>query len=199
MKQPWADLIMAGQKTVENRSWRVPSTLPQWWRCGCGHRTRFAPEVTNARHVHGDVAAADPMEPDGPLPFTLGIHAAAKVQWRRGADATRSDLLVAWSQWSTRAKPALGYPVTATVPLTGVLLGTVTVTGCHHADECWEWCDCSPSGTCTHSGGCSRWAEPGCWHWTLTDPLPIDVPVPKKGRQGLWTVDDSALPTEVSA
>ena len=41
VKQPWADLIMVGEKDVENRSWPVPSTLPQWMRCyRCGRRSR---------------------------------------------------------------------------------------------------------------------------------------------------------------
>lgn len=33
VRQPWADLIMAGTKDVENRTWPVPSTLPQWGDC----------------------------------------------------------------------------------------------------------------------------------------------------------------------
>ncbi len=32
----------------------------------------------------------------------------------------------------------------------------------------------------------SRWAEPRCYHWVLTNPHAIE-PVPERGRLGLWT------------
>jgi hypothetical protein len=73
----------------------------------------------------------------------------------------------------------------------GVLVGSVTVTGCHHADECLI------AGTPKPHGGmwvpdrwCSPWAQPDCFHWTLADPEPLDVPIPMKGRQGLWRLPD---------
>jgi ASCH domain len=34
----------------------------------------------------------------------------------------------------------------------------------------------------------SQWAEPGSYHWLLTNPRPIE-PVPMRGRLGLWTPD----------
>ncbi|MEV6133189.1 hypothetical protein AB0M05_41425 [Streptomyces violaceusniger] len=35
-------------------------------------------------------------------------------------------------------------------------------------------------------GSCSRWAEPGRWHWQLADVQPLTRPVPAKGKQGMW-------------
>lgn len=36
----------------------------------------------------------------------------------------------------------------------------------------------------------SRWAMPGQWHWHLTAPQALAVPVAVGGRLGLWTVPD---------
>lgn len=33
----------------------------------------------------------------------------------------------------------------------------------------------------------SRWAEPGAWHWILTNPRPLLAPIVAKGQLGLWT------------
>lgn len=32
----------------------------------------------------------------------------------------------------------------------------------------------------------SRWAQPGCYHWVLEFPSPVEPPVSCAGRQGLW-------------
>jgi len=177
VRQPWADLIMAGVKEVENRTWPVPSTLPQWWACGfcClpsrahhryDHETRF--------HVHQGTRF-EFVSHDGPFPFRLGIHAAAKID----TDAL-GDL------WPTVVQ-ARG----TTDLQTGVLLGTVQVDGCHHADECYSRSDSdilAPIGEGKPATYCSRWAEPDAYHWELSDPQPLDTPIPARGRLGLWTV-----------
>lgn len=49
----------------------------------------------------------------------------------------------------------------------GVILGTVNVVGCVRDST-------------------SEFAEPGMWHWVLAGPRPLDVPVPAKGKLGLW-------------
>lgn len=36
----------------------------------------------------------------------------------------------------------------------------------------------------------SPWAEDGCWHWVLRDPVAFAEPVPCKGKLGLWRLDD---------
>lgn len=58
----------------------------------------------------------------------------------------------------------------------GALLGTVRVIGCVQDADSY-----------------TRWAEPGCWHWLLADPQPFAVPIPCKGRLGLWTVPEGMV------
>ncbi len=186
IKQPWASLIMAGVKDVENRGWPVPSTLPQWERCiECGQRWPDDPEAL------GDWCEGDTRcfakKPDGPFPFRLGIHAAKRHdvnEFRRARFARRRDdndrgWITGW--WANRDLPY------------GALLGSVLVTGCHHADDCGtEYDDVTARILAPF---CSPWAEPDAFHWTLTDPQPNAEPIPMKGRQGLWTVpEDVAVP-----
>jgi len=52
-------------------------------------------------------------------------------------------------------------------------LGVVDLVDVHH------------SGTCRDR--CSEWAEPGCWHWSLTRPRRLTRPIPGSGRLGLFT------------
>jgi hypothetical protein len=33
----------------------------------------------------------------------------------------------------------------------------------------------------------SRWASPGCYHWVLEFPSPIEPAIPHRGQQRLWT------------
>lgn len=40
----------------------------------------------------------------------------------------------------------------------------------------------------------SRWAEPGCFHWQLTDVHPLAEPLPASGKHRLWP-----LPPDVAA
>ena len=194
VRQPWSDLIMAGVKDVENRSWPVPSTLPQWQRCNrCGRRSRDGvPETIPVHPKTGERGTAvhwhDACHPtgvqgelrdDGPFPFRLGIHAAAKPAENAGPET--------WPVYPVDWRTS-GYELPEVYALS-VLLGTVEVTGCHHADECRrdrpiEGCSSVADLTC------SRWAEPGdVWHWTLTDPRPLDVPIPMRGMLGLWRLE----------
>jgi hypothetical protein len=188
VRQPWADLIMAGVKDVENRTWQPPSTLPQWGRCPlCSARVEpgcwkpgdlcFGDSTVGMGHV-GRPAVAD-----GPFPFWLGIHAAAKPDSSAAASEARASV-----DWQTADQEG--------PEPRGALLGSVEVTGCHHAHECRDagGCNCGAGGVygheprCGEQQPCSRWAEPDVFHWQVHDPLPLDVPVPWKGRQGLWRI-----------
>jgi hypothetical protein len=188
VRQPWADLEMAGVKDPENRSWPPPSTLPQWGRCPlCSARVEpgcwkpgdlcFGDSTVGMGHV------GRPAVSDGPFPFRLGIHAAVEV------DGPAPEWV--WREWR-----ALGR---SPAPR-GALLGSVEVTGCHHAHECRDagGCNCGAGGVygheprCGEQQPCSRWAEPDVYHWQVHDPLPLDVPVAWKGRQGLWRIDREA-------
>ena len=114
------------------------------------------------------------------LPTRIGIHAGQ--QWD---DAWRL------TPGGAVEHPHLG--VHRTFPggrfAAGLLLGTVEVTGCHHARDCFEYIRLSFGA---HDSYCSRWAEPDAWHWTLTDPQPLDVPVPMRGMLGLWRLAQEA-------
>lgn len=178
--QPWADLIMAGVKTVENRGWAPPSTLPQWRDCeSCDHRWRgnaHCPECGSYRWISVGV--------DGPFPFRLWIHAGKRV------DSAAPSWALDW--WLTECHEFVTYEQYAL----GALLGSVEVTGCHHAeDPCVEVRSHTDPSYRPRRYLCSRWAEPDCYHWTLADLQPLDAPIPMRGRQRLWkiTADDLAV------
>lgn len=54
----------------------------------------------------------------------------------------------------------------------GVVVGVAVVKDCHRCD-----------------GSCSKWAEPGAWHWVLHDRRALSSPVPARGQLGLWIPD----------
>lgn len=64
--------------------------------------------------------------------------------------------------------------------LSGMVIGTVDVTDCHHADDC------------THNTGstrCSEWAMPDHYHWVLANPMPVEIPFPATGKLGIWNLE----------
>lgn len=214
IRQPFADLIIAGVKDVENRSWEPPSTLPQWYRCdGCGGRYcprgdgNPAPHPVHPGHhwlpsgiTYGARTCGD-WQPQGPYPFRLAIHAAQG--WDHDASDKAADahrrLRHDDSRWGDRRRAS----DLTVVGVTGAILGTVEVTGCHHADDCYpeghratDDCTCGfgEFGThephCGYEPYCSPWAEPDRHHWTLVGPTPLDDPIPARGQQGLWRLDD---------
>lgn len=196
-KQPWASLVVAGVKPVENRGWPPPKTLPQWSRCplaSCGHTRAMMPDA----YTHGgapvciDHMAPSEMIPDGPFPFRLWVHAGAT---NAPINSVPAIALEAWRD--TFGEPYVGAPYR----LRGVLIGSVLVVGCHHDDEpqnprhlgaAPRWCEAPDT---PGSGQCSPWAEEGAYHWLHADPQPLDEPIPMRGRQKLWriTADDLAV------
>lgn len=88
----------------------------------------------------------------------LYIH-AGRTYSQEGIDSLRSR-----GQW-----PASGGNVT------GVVIGTVDVVDCHHADECGDT-----------AGFCSEWAMDDGYHWVLANPLPVEIPFLAKGKLGIW-------------
>ena len=184
VRQPWADLIMAGVKDVENRSWPVPSTLPQWMLCKtCGLRDRLPwnKNWSSCERDHGYRRA------DGPFPFRLGIHASK-------GEHSNEYVAASWGP-AGDSVPLKLLDDAMTDPRRGVLLGTVEVTGCHHAHEHWDEDAPFPFLMDTDQGWqCSSWAEPDVWHWRIDAPVPLEDPIPMPGRLGLWT-----LPTKAPA
>ena len=123
IKQPWASLIAAGIKTVENRTW-VPSQF------------------------HGPVL----------------IHAAATVDKAAyDHEHVRKALLEAVGNDEL--------PTSAIVAIVGKVEPHRDLIGGH----------------------CAPWGLDGCWHWVLSDVRALTVPVPAKGRLGLWTPDEAVL------
>jgi hypothetical protein len=110
IRQPWASLIMAGVKEIENRSW--------------------------------------PTQYRGPL-----IIHAGKATDPEGVQ---------------RFGHLLPDPLPA-----GVALGTVDLVDC--AYDAYT--------------GYDEHAEPGFWHFVLTDPQAFQTPIPIRGRLGLWPME----------
>jgi hypothetical protein len=178
VRQPHADLSIAGVKSPENRTWPVPSTLP----CAdCG----FVP--ADAKRTWRDVVGACT-----PFPFRLWIHAAKQVDrdapddaWMAlydGAPTIRENVDAIIADLALLDAEATPVDVLKTHVSLGALVGSVLVTGCHHADDCATW----------DRGYCSLWAMPDQWHWELAGPEPLDEPIPIKGRLGLWRLPDDA-------
>lgn len=110
-------------------------------------------------------------ELDVGTPVLIAIHAAKRYD----ADA--------WKQWSDTRQAPPSHP-TPSYPV-GVILGTVSVTGCHHAHDCTTF-----PAAFMEQPRCSPWAERDVYHWTLADPQPLTEPIPARGRQRVWTVPD---------
>jgi hypothetical protein len=59
-------------------------------------------------------------------------------------------------------------------------LAVATLTDVHRADD--DNCSCDP-----------QWAEPGVWHWCLSDVRRFGCAIPLPGRQGLFKPDEAAV------
>jgi ASCH domain len=106
------------------------------------------------------------------------IHAGKDVENRRWKTSYRGALLIhaandadpegaARLLWTMADPEAFGQP-RAAFEARGAVIGLVYL-----ADILTD----SPS----------RWAEPGCYHWVLEFPSPVEPPVSCRGRPGLWT------------
>lgn len=114
-------------------------------------------------------------------PFDLWVHASQRFDSER------------WHAAIMEGGRQL--PAAAHWPL-GCLLGVVTVTDVHHADECGQeegMRDTLVGPQYEPEAWCSRWAHPDVYHWTLADPRPLPRPVPMAGAQRLWKLSDAAL------
>lgn len=177
VSQPHADLLVGGNADVANLNWPVPANVAQWWRCNkAPGGVRREPDLVAA------TGSGDCDVPDGPFPFDLWIHAAAKE---------RPVTYRAYAEWADhtpwgRAKDHLRL---------GVIVGRVTVVGCHPADGCkhgrnpdrWTIGDEFDG---VRPRWCSSAAAPDGYHWQVTGGRPLVAPVAAKGRPRLWQVDD---------
>ncbi|MGW8702866.1 ASCH domain-containing protein [Streptomyces eurythermus] len=60
----------------------------------------------------------------------------------------------------------------------GAFIAVATLSGCHWSED----------GTC-----CAPWGFARAYHWTLTDVVALDQPIPEKGRLGIWTPDPDLI------
>jgi len=113
------------------------------------------------------------------------IHGGKDVENRSRPTKHRGRLYIhAGKGWADEAIDTIGIqslPDSFDEFLAGMVIGTVDVTDCHHADDCHKF---------SKSGTCSEWAMPGHHHWVLADPKPVEVPFPAKGKLGLWNLED---------
>jgi hypothetical protein len=74
----------------------------------------------------------------------------------------------------------------------GMIIGTVNVIDCHHADECWTG-SVDKSGA-VHEEHCSDWAMSGHYHWVLANARPLACPFPETGKLGIWNLGAKRAP-----
>jgi hypothetical protein len=95
----------------------------------------------------------------------LWIHAAAT--WDTAGELSPL-VAAAWA----RAHLGAPRPDNLEIPA-GAIIGQVTITGCHPAEEPWEVL-------------CDPWAARGQWHIELADPRPLAEPLKIGGQRGVW-------------
>lgn len=109
----------------------------------------------------------------------LAIHSSApksKAGDRAYVDEALASSYADWASLKDR--------MTWEVPLVmGAVLSVVELVSVHHASDHGE----------NEADVCSPWAMPGQWHLVVENPRPLAVPVPAKGRLGLWTPDADLL------
>lgn len=117
--------------------------------------------VENRTHKHGYL---------GPL----WIHASASWS-RRGADDPRARRV--WTQANTDMRPR------GPEFHRSAILGRVDLVDCHLDVGC-----CRPWGESRYIEASGRLRN-DIWHWVLDNPAELAVPVPAKGRLGIWRAD----------
>jgi hypothetical protein len=113
----------------------------------------------------------------------LAIHAGAAWSYIGGVDDNVLDELYEWMTPTQREQAEDGIDPDAFPALFTfrAVIATVDVVGCHRAYGC-----------------CLPWGQQGepddpTYHWVLANAHKPDVPVPAKGRLGLWAIDLAAV------
>jgi len=68
----------------------------------------------------------------------------------------------------------------------GAIIGVVDLVDSHRS----SWC----GPECNQDKLCSHWAHAFSQHLVFADPRPLPMPVPWKGRLGLWRIDPATVP-----
>lgn len=185
--QPWADLIIAGVKDTENRTWPPPSTVELPLRIGVHAGKQF--DKAGNRAVQDWAYAVNEetrRRGEGPLLSPIKLMMEFQRPERRGVLVG----FVTVTGWHYADK------CDHICPEAGCDDCSDPLGHCGH-DGAWPAidttgdaipCDVRPGEPCNNH--CSRWAEPDVYHWELADPEPLDSPIPMRGHQRLWTLPD---------
>lgn len=73
----------------------------------------------------------------------------------------------------------------------GMVIGTVELVDCHHADDCRTSVEAMQVGVLREKL-CSAWAMEDQYHWIFESPRPLACPFPEKGKLGIWNLLEKA-------
>lgn len=114
------------------------------------------------------------------------IHGGKDVENRSRPTKHRGQLYIhsgkGWSQEGIGYLRKTGQTGANGFSEAGMVIGTVDVIDCHHADYCWE-----------PEGHCSDWAMEGHYHWVLANPRPLACPFPETGKLGIWNFGERTV------
>lgn len=215
LRQPWPAAIVLHGKRVENRTWPVPvkHLMHPCPDCGIspGWTDRSVRKRNEARTLGMDRASSlltacekcggrnsddeTVVQPGtGNLPFRVMIHSGLKVL---DVDEILADPMLSKFMSPAAAlfaqSPDRQFLADGNMPV-GAVVAVVTVTGSHKSGRYVDPVDAPPDCITT---GCAKGETPNPWahkdidgktmhHWMLTDVIPLNEPVPAKGKQGLW-------------
>lgn len=181
VRQPWASLIVAGVKDVENRSWAAPERLVGE-RIGI-HAAKFDtdndPSIPESAWDALGVVLGGVAPPRGKLLGTAWLadcHHGDDCEHicpEHGCDTCSDPLgscghLDAWPVAPEHRSQAARSP-----------------------DATWP-SQCDVHGWACENY-CSPWAQEDTHHWVLYSVRPC-IPVPMRGHQGLWELSAEAVP-----
>lgn len=126
------------------------------------------------------------------------IHAGKDIENRSRPTSHRGQLYI--HAGKGYAQEAYLFPAFATIELDfdatgdtqrgidvrGMVIGTVDVIDCHHADDCWTGWE-GKDGV-TQEESCSDWGMADHYHWVLANPQPV-TPFAARGQLGIWKLE----------
>ena len=183
IRQPWASLIAAGVKTIETRSWSTKYRGPlaihagKQWAKGWGvHDLWHDPDIADERRDRNDLLVeklgCDPLEDcNGSGFWTVDRHGRRNVPLGAVvATCTLADVVPTVDYRHERAD---------TRKRVEEIEGTL-------------WLRIPAERPATEITGQLPFGDftPGRYAWLLTDVQRLEVPVPAKGRQGLWDCEE---------
>ncbi|MBO9555576.1 hypothetical protein [Cellulomonas sp.] len=123
--------------------------------------------------VHGGKDVENRVRPLGPYRGLVAIHAAV-----RDAPNAPPTLEIAWQMWWGNEQNNGRDPGGQR----GHVIGVIDLVGEHTEQDCAGYYG---------NDRCTPWAMAGHRHLELANPRPLAIPVPARGRLGLWRPDDA--------